>query len=211
MAGAVNMTRKNTLMILQNHWESLREGNLPPFRAQISPREMPDVLDTLFIFEHLAKGDTRVRIAGLKICEMMGMEVRGRAAESLFNESNTAEFTAILESVMQGPNIAHLELESVDKSGNSGLAEMILLPLRSDFGDVNRIIGCVTKPLKGFTAPIRFDILTVELSAGGRERRRLRDGAGAEKSLAPHLHSIKGMQTSKTAEPHKRAMLKVVS
>ena len=214
MAGAIDMTQKNTIMILQNHWDSLREGNLPPFRSEISPREMPDVLDTLFILEHLAEGDTRVRIAGLQICEMMGMEVRGRAAEGFFTDADSAEFRDLRNAVMQGPDIAHLELEGRDTTGKAALLEMVLLPLRSDFGEVNRIIGCLSAPDTGFAAPLQFSILTAELTPVGRNRRRAPGFAG--KGFAPFtptLRSIDGDAGKGGTTPEgtrKTARLKVV-
>jgi hypothetical protein len=63
------------------------------------------------------------------------------------------------------PTIARLGLDTVDKMGNEARAEMILLPLRSDFGDVSRVIGCVTAPENGFTAPLRFHVRNVDIEA----------------------------------------------
>jgi hypothetical protein len=150
---------------LRSHWESLRINGELPLRADIDPRQIPDVLDSLFIFEHLNPQDVRVRIAGLTLCEMMGMEVRGQSPMSFFDDSTRRRFAAVISDVMGRPTIARLGLDTVDKMGNEARAEMILLPLRSDFGDVSRIIGCVTGPAEGFTAPMRFHVRNVDMEA----------------------------------------------
>ncbi|MEO1918761.1 MAG: PAS domain-containing protein [Paracoccaceae bacterium] len=63
-----------------------------------------------------------------------------------FDKNTRRRFEAVLADVMNRPNIPRLGLGSIDKMGNEAQAEMILLPLRNDFGEVSRIIGCVTTP-----------------------------------------------------------------
>ena len=151
------------IQTLRSHWESLRINGGIPLRADIDPRQIPDVLDSLFIFERLNPQDVRVRIAGLTLCEMMGMEVRGQSPLSFFDDSTRRRFAAVVADVMDRPTTARLGLDTVDKMGNEARAEMILLPLRSDFGDVTRLIGCVTGPAEGFTAPMRFHVRNVDM------------------------------------------------
>lgn len=148
---------------LLSHWENLRTDGALPLRSDINPCKIPEVLDALFILEQLNPTDIRVRIAGLTLCEMMGMEVRGQSPLSFFSTDARQRMSAVIADVMQRPTIARLGLDTQDKMGNKARAEMILLPLRGYYGDVNRIIGCVTPPEKGFTAPIWFRIRTVDM------------------------------------------------
>ena len=156
------------IQTLRSHWESLRINGGIPLRADIDPRQIPNVLDSLFIFERLNPQDVRVRIAGLTLCEMMGMEVRGQSPLSFFDDSTRRRFAAVVADVMDRPTTARLGLDTVDKMGNEARAEMILLPLRSDFGDVTRLIGCVTGPAEGFTAPMRFHVRNVDMETLSR-------------------------------------------
>lgn len=80
-----------------------------------------------------------------------------------FDEGTRQRFAAVVADVMDRPTIACLGLDTVDKMGNEAQAEMILLPLRSDFGDITRVIGCVTRPAEGFTAPMRFHVRNVDM------------------------------------------------
>lgn len=209
------MTDK-TINILRNHWDSVREGKLPPFRSEISPRSLPDVLDTLFILEQLAPNDLRVRIAGLTICEMMGMEVRGQTPMTFFEKHARDRFDAVVENVLTRPTIARLALSTTDKLGNAGNVEMILLPLRSDFGDVNRIIGCVTVPKHGYSAPIRYRINAIDLEPISRRKHNVlgfaEEPAEFEVESAPTLRSINGNDHAEREKPRgKPSYLKIVS
>jgi len=148
---------------LHDHWQALREGNLPPFRSEISPRDIPDVLDTLFILEHFADGDTRIRLSGLTICELAGMEVRGLNPDSVFSSANPGRFSAIIADVLAEASIAEITLGARDSKGKDGRLSMIVLPLRSDFGDVNRAIGCIDRVPAGLAAPVTIEILKVTM------------------------------------------------
>ncbi|MCK4862455.1 MAG: PAS domain-containing protein, partial [Rhodobacteraceae bacterium] len=100
------------IQTLRSHWESLRINGGIPLRADIDPRQIPDVLDSLFIFERLNPQDVRVRIAGLTLCEMMGMEVRGQSPLSFFDDSTRRRFAAVVADVMDRPTTARLGLDT---------------------------------------------------------------------------------------------------
>lgn len=93
---------------------------------------------------------------------------------------------------------------------------MILLPLRSDFGDVNRIIGCVTVPKAGYTAPIRYRINSIDLEPISRQNHNVLGFAEEKVAFdiegAPALRSINGNDQPNTKKPAgKPSYLKVVS
>ncbi len=165
---------------LRSHWESLRVNGDLPLRADIDPRQIPNVLDSLFIFERLNPHDVRVRIAGITLCEMAGMEVRGQSPVTLFDKYTRDRFSAVITDVMNRPTIARLGLDTNDKMNNTSQAEMILLPLRSDFGDVTRVIGCITGPAAGFTAPVRLHVRTVDMETLNTTRQKTHDFGFAE-------------------------------
>ena len=51
----------------------------------------------MFIVEKLAPDNMRIRLAGMKICEMMGMEVRGMQPGFLIDEPDRIRFDRLLE------------------------------------------------------------------------------------------------------------------
>jgi len=149
---------------LFDHWSALRHGNSVPNRCEIDPRVFPDALENTFIFERIARGDFRARLAGMNLCDMMGMEVRGQSAASFMQHDERDHIQNVLEQILRRPAIGELVLAGRDLSGVSYEVNMILLPLRSDMGEVNRVIGCISYPQKPFTAPLRFAVKSKKIT-----------------------------------------------
>ncbi|WP_157982148.1 PAS domain-containing protein [Oceanicella sp. SM1341] len=162
-----------TLRELSDYWEELRNGRAAPYRSEIDPRHFESALENMFILEHLGGSNVRIRLAGMTLCEMMGMELRGMSLRALMRMNDRVALDTALGQVLGGPCIAHLELDAHAPSGDHRPAEMILLPLRSDFGEVSRILGClqVKGRLDTDVPPVRLsiraaNIRTIEVKAG---------------------------------------------
>lgn len=151
---------------IRAHWQSLRKGRAIPERAEIDPRGIRRALEYSFILERIAPGAARFRLAGRHLVDLMGMEVRGMPLASFFNPSSRGRMSDVLESVFQGPQIAELRLLAEAGYARPALSgRMVLLPLRSDFGDVTRILGCLIAEGEVGSGPRRFDILSDEVEA----------------------------------------------
>jgi hypothetical protein len=149
---------------LFDHWSALRHGGTVPNRCEIDPRIFPDALENTFIFERISERDFRTRLAGMNLCDIMGMEVRGLSAASFMQSHERDHILKILEQVLRRPAIGELALKGHDLTGNTQDLSMILLPLRSDMGEVNRVIGCISYPQRAFNAPLRFAIASKKLT-----------------------------------------------
>ncbi|MEM9229882.1 MAG: PAS domain-containing protein [Pseudomonadota bacterium] len=147
------------LVKLRAYWDSLRNGRSAPYRAELDPRKFEDVLEHMFILEQLSPSQIRVRLAGMALCEMMGMEVRGMPPEAFIDAEHRETFGQHLVSVLNDPSVIELDLMAGDAAGGSVPAQMLLLPLRSDFGEVTRILGCVVTESDNVRAPVNFSIL----------------------------------------------------
>lgn len=155
----------NDLMLssLKTYWERLRAGRIAPYRAEIDPRQFESALENMFIVERLAPENMRIRLAGMKICEMMGMEVRGMQPGFLIDEADRVRFDRLLNVVMTEPAVVELRLAARNRAGVYR-ATMLLMPLRSDFGDINRVIGCTSGEGDLFAPPLAFTIEDVAVS-----------------------------------------------
>jgi len=155
----------NDLMLssLKSYWDRLRAGRVAPYRAEIDPRQFESALENTFIVEKLAPETMRVRLAGTKICEMMGMEVRGMEPASLIEPEDRVRFERLLNVVMNEPAVVELKLAAPNRAGVYR-ATMLLMPLRSDFGDINRVIGCTSGDGDLFAAPLAFSIEDVAVT-----------------------------------------------
>lgn len=157
--------KSDMLSNLRTYWESLRKGRIAPYRAELDPRKFEDALEHMFILEQLNPSQLRVRLAGMALCEMMGMEVRGMPPEAFMDAANRAAFTAHINSVLSTPAVVELEVLGRGKDGQETRGKMLLMPLRSDFGEVTRVLGCVVTEEKITSAPANFAITGVRMVA----------------------------------------------
>ena len=149
---------------MRDYWDGLRRGRAIPARSDVDPRGIARTLDYAFILERIAPGAGRMRLAGRHLIDLMGMEVRGMPICAFLNTSSRGRFSDVLESVFKAPQIARLTLDGkADYARPQLSAQMLLLPLRSDLGDVTRALGCLVAEGDTGIAPRRFDIVTDEV------------------------------------------------
>ena len=154
---------------IEAYWTALRENGGIPMRSQIDPRGMSTTLEYTLILERIAPGMARFRIAGQHLCALAGMEVRGMPLTAFFTPVARPEVSATLEHIFDTPAVAELDLKGeVARTGAPSVsARMLMLPLRSDFGRVDRILGAMmsTEKRSPSRTPIRFEIGSSQIRA----------------------------------------------
>lgn len=171
-------SRSDAISQIEAYWESLRNGRIMPSRSEIDPRDIAGALENAFVLERVARGIGRFRLAGMHLNDVLGMEVRGMPLTALILPESREEIGEILASVFDEPAVVSITLASDRGLGRAEMdARMLLLPLRSDLGDVSRILGCFIADGKIGRAPRRFRIVN-------RKRRSL-IGFGNSASTAP--------------------------
>ncbi|WP_295042936.1 PAS domain-containing protein [uncultured Paracoccus sp.] len=205
------------------YWDSLRRGRAVPARSDIQPQGIHRALDYAFILERIAPGAARFRLAGQHLIDLMGMEVRGMAFCALANPSSRGRWSDVLESVFRAPQLAQMTLHAKAEYARPELsAQLLLLPLTSDLGDVTRALGCFIAAGQVGVAPRRFDLVSDEVMPiidggktlapaasdfgrewrGGRSRKPLSDPQPLERPA-------KQPETAETAEA-RRAKFRVI-
>ena len=207
------------LSSLKTYWDRLRAGRVAPYRAEIDPRQFETALENTFIVEKIAADTMRVRLAGTKICEMMGMEVRGMEPSALIDARDRVRFERLLNVVMNEPAVVELKLAAPNRAGTYR-ATMLLMPLRSDFGDINRVIGCTSGEGDLFAAPLAFTIedvavTPVEPSQSVETRTAMPGFADAQAEFAPappspRLRSIEGNPNASAKPREGKPRLRVI-
>ena len=168
-------TSHATLNQIEAYWEGLRQGRLVPDRQDVDPRGLTGALSNAFVLERIAPGLGRFRVSGGHLTDLMGMEVRGMPVSAMFEPTDREGIRDALEAVFSEPAVARLQLLTENGLGRPAIeGEMILLPLKSDLGDVTRVLGGVVLTGEIGRTPRRFKI-------AGQTRRTL-IGYGAPKS-----------------------------
>lgn len=106
----------------------------------------------------------RFRLAGMHLNELMGMEVRGMPITAFFAPDTRRQVSDALEHVFEEPALARISLRGERGMGRSPItAELIILPLRSDLGDISRALGCLVCDGEIGRTPRRFDVCDLQL------------------------------------------------
>ncbi|MEM1429224.1 MAG: PAS domain-containing protein [Pseudomonadota bacterium] len=154
-----------TVALLEAYWHQLRGTRLVPARSEVDPRQIEDSLEYAFILERVAPGMARFRLAGMHLSDLMGMEVRGMPVTAFFTPEARKPLSDAMEAVFDAPAIVRLTLNGETGIGRPGLdARLLLLPLKSDFGDVSRALGCLVTNGPVGRAPRRFSIAHEEIT-----------------------------------------------
>ncbi|SFS55736.1 PAS domain-containing protein [Sulfitobacter marinus] len=145
---------------VEAYWEGLRQDRLLPKRSDIDPRGIEAALEYAFILERVAPGVARMRIAGSHLSDLMGMEVRGMPITAFLSTESRRRFSDTLEELFSTPAVGTLALRN-----ETGAAEgrMVLLPLKSDMGDVTRMLGCFVTKGDIAADPCRFNIEDIQV------------------------------------------------
>ncbi len=144
---------------LYNYWERLRAGRPCPYRAEIDPRDMDGDARHLFVLEDLGQGNLRFRLAGTALIDAFGYELRGMSARSVMEGQARESFVALIAETLAEPGVGYARLFAPD---GETVWEVVLLPLRGNFGQIDRLSGCL-HPVSGRTpeagdVPLRFTI-----------------------------------------------------
>ncbi|GAA3875779.1 PAS domain-containing protein [Celeribacter arenosi] len=148
------------LKTVEAYWDGLRNGRVVPARADIDPRGMQNALEYAFILERIAPGVARFRLSGMHLTDLMGMEVRGMPLTAMFVPEARAEVGAALEAVFDTPQVTTINIRAERGIGRGAMdGQLLLCPLKSDLGDVNRVLGCLQTKGGIGRQPRRFDVV----------------------------------------------------
>lgn len=135
------MKHENTRALFR-YWNDLRNGRPAPYRSELDPRSISDLLESTFILETTGQGAPRFRLAGTKLCDQFGLELRGMSALALWQGTCRNRIKDLINEVVETPCIGHVVCRVETRSGASFAAEFVFLPLRSDLGAMSRVLGC---------------------------------------------------------------------
>jgi hypothetical protein len=150
--------RDPVILNLLTYWEKLRAGRIAPFRSEFDPRELNRAFEHTFILEAVRDGDVRFRLAGARICDLMGMELRGMPPHALIAMEFREAFDQILAELLANPQIVELSIRAQNGSQPGATGALLLLPMLNDAGEIKRVLGGLS--FQGATGqlPRRFEI-----------------------------------------------------
>ncbi|MGR3615603.1 MAG: PAS domain-containing protein [Paracoccaceae bacterium] len=159
-----NYRKRQTLSPLRQveaYWTALCDGETVPRRSAIDPRGIDNILRYTFIVERIAPGIARFRVAGQHLQAVTGLDLRGMPLTSVLTPEARTLFQPLCETMFNAPAVLTLHMNDTALPGQA--AHMVLLPLRDEFGQVNRAMGAMVGDQDSTGNAARFDINGSEL------------------------------------------------
>ncbi len=173
MMGHEQDRRNLPLREVDSYWHALCGNGVIPSRSQVDPRGIEGALEFAFLAERIAPGMAKIRVAGSHLSDVMGMETSGMPLSSLFAPAARDMLSDALTRVFAEPAILRTGLLGEDGFGKPSLdGQLLLMPLRSDMGDVSRALGCLVTRGRIGRAPRRFllDGMNIEPVFAGKAK-----------------------------------------
>src|SRR5262245_26378165 len=136
--------QQRTLQILYAYWDGLRAGRIAPLRLEIDPSRIGAILPEIFLLERLDAATYCYRLAGTRLCEMFGSELRGTNMLDGWTAADRTTLAKHLAMTCERGAATRLVVEASADSTRRVQLEAILLPLMHTESPVGRVIGAMS-------------------------------------------------------------------
>lgn len=136
--------RQRTSQLLFQYWNDVRGERLAPERFDIEPARISAILPETCILERDESGGCHFRLAGTRICDNYGLELRGQSLLDLVPEGDRAVLEEVLAEVTQRGAAGLFDLSARTEDGREVTFEALLLPLLHTSGHVSRYLGSIS-------------------------------------------------------------------
>ncbi|MGE0769162.1 MAG: PAS domain-containing protein [Hyphomicrobiaceae bacterium] len=158
--------KQSTTRLLYEYWNDVRGARLAPTRFEIEPSRLSKVLSETFILERTANEAYPFRLAGTRICDHFGRELRGTDFLSLVGSDHGA-ISRALNSVTYSGAALVLEIEGETADSRTVHFEVLVLPLMHPADEVTRYLGAISciepMPWLGFEPLVRSWLIAQRL------------------------------------------------
>lgn len=130
--------------MLFSYWDALRGERAAPERGEIEPGEIRHILADTFVLELDAQREARFRLAGTRICGLVGRELRDARLVDLWPERARHDVRKNLDIVVEETAGVVCGLVGATNEGDTVDLELLILPLRHRGRTNARALGCLS-------------------------------------------------------------------
>ncbi len=135
--------KQKTTQLLYGYWNELRRGRMAPTRLEIEPSRIGSILAETFMLERTETSAFCYRLAGTRLCEIFGSELRGTNLLDGWGASDRALINSHLAATCEQGAVTLLTFEAGTGARRVHL-EAILLPLIQPAGVIGRVLGSMS-------------------------------------------------------------------
>lgn len=135
--------RHQTVIDVYDYWNRLRGASEAPLKSEIEPSSLGHFLPSLFILEISEAGPVTFRLAGARISDLFGRDLRDETFSDLFGDGHNATMEATIIGAMRHKMPALINATGYSTAGHRAAFEIALMPLRSEDGHCERMLGVI--------------------------------------------------------------------
>jgi hypothetical protein len=113
------------------YWDGKRGANRAPDRSDIEPDAVRSLLGDIFVLSYDAAGNFPFRVAGTRVCALLGCDVKHRSFSTLFAPTDRREIDDIVTAVAEETLPAIAGLTATSENGTTAHLELLLLPFNN--------------------------------------------------------------------------------
>lgn len=129
---------------LYAYWDGIRNGRIAPCRFEVEPAKIAGLLGETFIAECAGLLTFRFRLAGTRVCQQFGRELRGVDFMSLWSPHDRNAVGSLVRSVVKDGAVGHGTFLACTDTNREAAFEFTLMPLIHTGASINRLLGSMT-------------------------------------------------------------------
>ena len=110
------------------YWDAKRAGARAPDRSEIEPDAVRDLLGDIFVLSCDSAAGYPFRVAGTRLCALLGRDLKDRSFTELFNQTGRREIEDIITVVTEEMLAAVAGITATSEDGSQAHLELLLLP-----------------------------------------------------------------------------------
>ena len=158
--------RVQTTIDIFDYWNRIRGLEIAPLKSQVEPASLRHILSSVFILESANDGRIVFRLAGTRICDLFGRDLRAVHFAGLWANGQHDDIEKTAAGVMDHAIPALLTATGFSIAGHRASFEIIIMPLRSQEGSCDRMLGAIAPT----TASSWLEVVPIEFLALDRSR-----------------------------------------
>jgi hypothetical protein len=113
------------------YWDEKRGSARAPERSEIEPEAVRELLGDIFVLSYDAAAGYPFRVAGTRLCALLGGDLKDRSFSALFGADDRREIEDIIAGVAEEMLPAIAGITATSEDGSPAHLELLLLPFNS--------------------------------------------------------------------------------
>ena len=113
------------------YWDEKRGGARAPDRSDIEPGAVRELLGDIFVLSYDAAAGYPFRVAGTRVCALLGCDLKDRSFSTLFMPDGRREIEDIIAVVSEEMLAAVAGITATAEDGSLAHLELLLLPFNA--------------------------------------------------------------------------------